>query len=45
MTNNKLWIIAKKDIGEAFRSRSTYFVIIIMIVLTVTYIASICRYC
>ena len=39
MTNNKLWIIAKKDIGEAFRSRSTYFVIIIMIVLTATYIA------
>ena len=39
MTNNKLWIIARKDIGEAFRSRSTYFVLIIMIVLTATYIA------
>ncbi len=38
--NNKLWIIARKDIGEAFRSRSTYFVILIMIVLTVTYITS-----
>ena len=38
--NNKLWIIARKDIGEAFRSRSTYFVIIIMIVLTTTYIIS-----
>ena len=38
--NNKIWIIAKKDIGEAFRSRSTYFVVIIMIVLTAIYIMS-----
>ena len=38
--NNKIWIIAKKDIGEAFRSRSTYFVVIIMIVLTAIYIIS-----
>ena len=38
--NNKIWIIAKKDILEAFRSRSTYFVLLIMIVLTFTYIAS-----
>ena len=43
--NNKLWIIARKDIGEAFRSRSTYFVILIMIVLTVTYITSYNEYC
>ena len=38
--NNKIWVIAKKDIGEAFRSRSTYFVVIIMIVLTAIYIIS-----
>ena len=38
--NNKIWIIAKKDIGEAFRSRSTYFVVIIMIVLTAIYVMS-----
>jgi ABC-2 type transport system permease protein len=38
--NNKIWVIAKKDIGEAFRSRSTYFVVIIMIVLTAIYIMS-----
>ena len=37
--NNKLWVIARKDIGEAFRSRSTYIVIIIMIVLTFSYIS------
>jgi ABC-2 type transport system permease protein len=37
--NNKLWVIAIKDIGEAFRSRSTYIVFIIMILLTVSYIS------
>ena len=36
---NKLWIIATKDIGEAFRSRSTYIIIIIMIVITMGYIS------
>jgi ABC-2 type transport system permease protein len=38
--NNKMWVIAKKDISEAFRSRSTYFVVLIMIVLTIIYILS-----
>ena len=37
--NNKLLVIARKDIGEAFRSRSTYIVILVMIVLTFSYIS------
>jgi ABC-2 type transport system permease protein len=37
--NNKLWVIARKDIGEAFHSRSTYVVIVIMILLTLSYIS------
>jgi ABC-2 type transport system permease protein len=36
---NKIWIIARKDISEAFRSRSTYVFIIIMIILTFSYIS------
>jgi ABC-type Na+ efflux pump permease subunit len=31
---NKLWIIARKDIREAFRSRTTYFYIVILIFLS-----------
>jgi ABC-type Na+ efflux pump permease subunit len=31
---NKLWIIAQKDILEAFRSRTTYIYIVILILLT-----------
>jgi ABC-2 type transport system permease protein len=34
---NKLWVIARKDIGEAFRSRSTYIFIIVMMALTLSY--------
>jgi ABC-type Na+ efflux pump permease subunit len=34
---NKIWIIARKDIGEAFRSRSTYIFILVMLVLTLSY--------
>ena len=37
--NNKLLVIARKDISEAFRSRSTYIVILVMIILTITYIS------
>lgn len=37
---NKLWVIARKDIGEAFRSRSTYMFILIMAVLTFSYLSS-----
>ena len=37
--NNKLLVIARKDIGEAFRSRSTYIVILVMLVLTFSYIS------
>jgi ABC-type Na+ efflux pump permease subunit len=37
---NKIWVIATKDIKEAFRSRSTYVFIIIMLILTVTYFSS-----
>ncbi|HXZ94931.1 MAG TPA: hypothetical protein VEG28_03355 [Dehalococcoidia bacterium] len=36
----KSWIIARKDIGEAFRSRSTYLFILIMVVLTFSYVSS-----
>ncbi len=37
---NKIWVIAKKDIREAFRSRSTYIFIVIMIALTFSYFSS-----
>jgi ABC-type Na+ efflux pump permease subunit len=37
---NKIWAIANKDIKEAFRSRSTYIFILIMLVLTVSYFSS-----
>ena len=36
----KIWIIARKDIGEAFRSRSTYIFILLMLVLTFSYVGS-----
>jgi ABC-2 type transport system permease protein len=36
----KLWIIARKDIREAMRSRSTYIYIAIMIALSFTYLSS-----
>jgi ABC-2 type transport system permease protein len=34
---NKLWIIAKKDIKEAFRSRSTYIFIVVIVILSFTF--------
>ncbi len=34
---NKIWIIARKDIREAFRSRSTYVFIVIMMVVSLNY--------
>ena len=37
---NKLWVIARKDVVEAFRSRSIYVFIIIMAVLTFSYVSS-----
>jgi len=37
---NKLWIIAVKDVGEAFRSRSIYAFILIMLFLTFSYVSS-----
>lgn len=37
---DKIWTIARKDIKEAFRSRSTYVFILIMLVLTVSYFSS-----
>ena len=37
---NKIWVIARKDIGEAFRSRSTYVFIVIMLFLTFSYVSS-----
>jgi ABC-2 type transport system permease protein len=36
---NKIWIISRKDISEAFRSRSTYIILIVMIFLTISYIS------
>jgi ABC-2 type transport system permease protein len=36
----KLWVIARKDIREAFRSRSTYVFIVIMLVVTISYVAN-----
>ncbi len=40
---NKIWIIARKDISEAFRSRSTYMFTVIMIFLTLSYAATYSR--
>ena len=37
---NKIWIIARKDISEAFRSRSLYAFIFVMLILTLTYVTS-----
>ena len=37
---NKLWVIAKKDIRESFRSRSTYLYIIVLFVLSFSYFTS-----
>lgn len=37
MKMNKIWVIATKDIREAFRSRSTYVFTAIMVVLTFSY--------
>ncbi len=34
---DKIWIVARKDILEAFRSRSTYLYILVMFVLTFSY--------
>ena len=36
---NKIWIISRKDISEAFRSRSTYVFLLVMVVLTFVYIS------
>jgi ABC-2 type transport system permease protein len=36
----KLWVIAKKDIRESFRSRSTYLYIVILFVLSFSYFSS-----
>jgi ABC-2 type transport system permease protein len=36
----KLWVIAKKDIRESFRSRSTYLYIIILFVISFSYFSS-----
>ena len=37
---NKLWVIARKDIREAFRSRSTYIYIAVLVLLTFTYVSN-----
>jgi ABC-type transport system involved in multi-copper enzyme maturation permease subunit len=37
---NKLWVIALKDVGEAFRSRSIYIFVAIMLILTFSYVSS-----
>jgi ABC-2 type transport system permease protein len=37
---SKLWIIARKDIREAFRSRSTYIYIALLIVLSFSYVST-----
>ena len=36
---NKIWIISRKDISDAFRSRSTYVFLIVMVFLTFSYIS------
>ncbi len=40
---NKLWIIAKKDIKEAFRSRSTYVFIVVIVVLSFSFLSQYAR--
>jgi len=37
---NKIWIIARKDILEAFRSRSVYVFILVMVILTFSFVTS-----
>jgi len=37
---NKIWIIARKDILEAFRSRSVYVFILVMVLLTFSFVTS-----
>jgi ABC-type Na+ efflux pump permease subunit len=37
---NKLWVIAMKDVGEAFRSRVMFIFIVIMLILTFSYVSS-----
>jgi len=37
---NKLWVIASKDVGEAFRSRSIYVFLLIMLVISFSYVSS-----
>jgi len=36
----KLWVIAVKDVAEAFRSRSTYIILFIMLALSFSYVSS-----
>lgn len=36
----KLWVIALKDVGEAFRSRSVYIFILIMLVVAISYVSA-----
>jgi ABC-2 type transport system permease protein len=36
----KIWVIAKKDIRESFRSRSTYLYIIVLFILSFSYFSS-----
>lgn len=40
---NKLWIIAKKDIKEAFRSRSTYIFIVVIVILSFSFFSQYSR--
>jgi ABC-2 type transport system permease protein len=40
---NKLWIIARKDILEAFRSRSTYVFILVVVLLSFTFLSQYSR--
>jgi len=37
---NKIWILARKDIREAFRSRSTYIYIAVLFLLTFSYLST-----
>lgn len=37
---NKLWVIARKDVREVLRSRSTYVYIVILLLLTILYISN-----
>ncbi len=36
----KLWVIAVKDIGEAFRSRSTYVYMLVMAFISISYVSN-----